>query len=339
MSARCAMRLYPHEGIGGMRRGAASSLRRVKSRSIRQGMRARGSRAALQTGLSALTAVFLVGCSCLRVPNACCPDRRSPVDLGKSRDFSDLGFHGRGYVLNGKGGDLPVLLLHEISGIQPGTRSFANRLSKDGFTVYLPALMGSPEKPLSMTRGMWEAAFGNRWYACRYARTNPIVDDIRPLCRAISQRHGGKRIVVIGMCLTGAFPVALLTEEAVQAGVCCQPTIPLLAVSERAKSDLGFTPNDLQAAIAEARAQKKRIMAIRFQHDPHSPPEKFATLRAGLGELFDDATIREEDFAPQPYPKAAHSTMTACYVDTPGHPTRDRYEKMVAFLRSQIGSN
>ena len=54
---------------------------------------------------------------------------------------------------------------------------------------------------------------------------------LRDVCRRVSE-HARGPVGVIGMCLTGAFPLALL-GEGVQAAVLCQPTLPFNALFMR----------------------------------------------------------------------------------------------------------
>src|SRR6516164_9364756 len=45
-------------------------------------------------------------------------------------------------------------------------------------------------------------------------KRQPITIWLCALAKRISENHGGRRIAVIGMCLTGSLPVAMIAEDA-----------------------------------------------------------------------------------------------------------------------------
>jgi hypothetical protein len=92
---------------------------------------------------------------------------------------------------------------------------------------------------------------------------------------------------VIGMCLTGAFPLALLPVPAVTAAVVCQPTVPFNAFTRLGwftdESALGLHPDDLAAARTQSRAQ---ILGLRYTGDRLSRPQRFRRLTKEFGDRF-----------------------------------------------------
>jgi hypothetical protein len=122
----------------------------------------------------------------------------------------------------------PVLVLHEYDHLSIACLKLAIRLSRAGFTVYVPLLFGKPDGKTGFgttLRTTSELAFGGQWHALfAEHRHQPITDSLAGLCRKISSWHDDRGIAVIGMCLTGALPIALMNEPCVVAPVVAQPS-------------------------------------------------------------------------------------------------------------------
>ncbi|MFX4466499.1 hypothetical protein ABTA69_20810, partial [Acinetobacter baumannii] len=58
-------------------------------------------------------------------------------------------------------------------------------------------------------------------------RSSPIVDWLRALARSAHAECGGRGVGALGMCLTGGFALAMMTEPAVVAPVLSQPSMPV----------------------------------------------------------------------------------------------------------------
>jgi dienelactone hydrolase len=58
-------------------------------------------------------------------------------------------------------------------------------------------------------------------------RSSPIVDWLRALAREVHAECGGKGVGAVGMCFTGGFALAMMTEPSVVAPVLSQPSLPL----------------------------------------------------------------------------------------------------------------
>ena len=67
--------------------------------------------------------------------------------------FSHEGITYSVFCFNDESSKPPVLLLHELTGLSPGTLAYAEELSND-FTAYLLLLFGEQGK-LSLTSGLW----------------------------------------------------------------------------------------------------------------------------------------------------------------------------------------
>ena len=122
-----------------------------------------------------------------------------------------------------RGAGPAVIVIHEMPGLHPAVVAFADRVAAAGMTVFLPVLFGVVGRPathpasvLTMVSGMcvrWEF---NAW---RSGKSSPIVDWLRALARKAHAECGGKGVGAVGMCFTGGFALAMMTEPAVVAPV------------------------------------------------------------------------------------------------------------------------
>jgi hypothetical protein len=126
-----------------------------------------------------------------------------------------------------------------------------------------------------------------------------VVDEAAALCREISRRSGGKRVVVIGSCLTGSWPVALLREPSDASGIVCQPALPLLPLGDKAKRGLGLSEVELEAAVAVAKREDKALLGFCYLQDTFTPKAmwmKFERLKQAFGDRFTPCILsRSED--------------------------------------------
>jgi dienelactone hydrolase len=163
------------------------------------------------------------------------------------------------------------LLLHEIGGVTPETLELGERLSNEGYTVYVPVLFGKvgERKPAMLAR-------------CRSHDFNCLSDSASPLARElldkllprIAARH--TKIGVIGMCLTGSFPLLLVQHDAVKAAVVSQPALPLFR-----KSAVGLSAEEI-AATRTALEPKAKVLYFRYSRDCISPNERLEALKKEL---------------------------------------------------------
>ncbi len=109
--------------------------------------------------------------------------------------------------------------------------NFARDVAAEGMTVFCPSLFGEPGKPVSTGYALGVIAKTlcvrrefNAWAA---DRSSPIVDWLRALARKVHAECGGKGVGAVGMCFTGGFALAMMTEPSVVAPVLSQPSLPL----------------------------------------------------------------------------------------------------------------
>ena len=237
----------------------------------------------------------------------------------------------------------PVLLLHEISGLSPGTLAYAETLSKD-FTVYVPMLFGEKGK-FSLVSGLRAYWFngvvqffpGGEWGISSEEGSSPIVNWLRGVVRKIDERHAQQHIGIIGNCMTGPLPLALLDHARVTAVVVAQPALPMRfwRYTDEDRHSLGLSDNDLQVA----RRSTAKIYGVRFETDCIADRAKLFTLRKEFGDRFLDGEIPASEYQPDGEPINMHSTLIGSWKTSvkAGQPSRNARERVRNFLLNKLG--
>jgi dienelactone hydrolase len=232
-----------------------------------------------------------------------------------------------------------VVVMHEIPGITPEVERFARLVAADGFTVYLPHLFGTPEKPLSIPYAIGQiarACVSREFAVFAKNESSPITDWLRALCRKAHAECGGPGVGAIGMCLTGNFALALMVDEAVMAPVLSQPSLPF-GLSAAHRAALHLAPQDLEV-VKRRSASGCGVLGMRFTNDPMCPGERFATLRRELGAGFEAIEIDSSPGNPHGISRIAHSVVTNDLVDEAGHPTRQALDRVLGLFRERLRS-
>lgn len=213
-----------------------------------------------------------------------------------NRPLSHAGIEHSVFCLEGAGSKPPVLLLHEMNGVTSETFRYAQELSAD-FTVYVPMLFGTKGEE-SVISGLWAywfkgviALFPSGEWGTPPTGSAPIVNWLRNVVLRMEEKHRASPIRIIGNCMTGALPLALLDNANVDAVVVAQPALPMKFFSWYTSEDeasLGLSPEDWR--VAKERSQAK-VLALRFETDWISPPAKYEALRDGLRKRFVDEEI------------------------------------------------
>jgi len=237
-----------------------------------------------------------------------------------------------------KGQGPGVVLVPEIPGITPEVLGLADHLVDQGFTVVVPSLFGEPGKPMTigyavsvLARACVAAEF--RAFAANAHR--PIADYLRALARDLAGRTPGKGVGVIGMCFTGSFALAAAVDDTVLAPVVSQPSIPLPPVGAR-RANPGVSVEEFDRVAARTTDDGLCLLGLRFSRDRAAPPERFATLRARLGDAFEVIELDSSPGNPGGFGRNAHSVLTVEMREEPGHPALAARERVVAFLRERL---
>jgi dienelactone hydrolase len=195
------------------------------------------------------------------------------------------------------GGGPPVILLHELPGLVDADLETARKLAKLGYTVVAPLLFGDPGGEGDWLRNS-KRVCGRDQFACRHSDvTSPHIHWLRQLTATVRRQWtGGKGVGVIGMCLTGAFPIAMLREPSIAAAVLCQPTVPFNLFTRIGlftdKRGLGIDPADLLYARKESHVP---LLGIRYTGDWRCRRPRFERLAEDFGERFYRLDIKGED--------------------------------------------
>src|SRR6266508_2094980 len=106
-----------------------------------------------------------------------------------------------------------VVLLHEVPGITPEAARLARLLAEAGHSVLMPSLFGTPGKPFGATyvaTALARVCIAGEFATLASARSGPIVDWLRALCRAapaelvqIRDRSRREGVPLLGLRFTG----------------------------------------------------------------------------------------------------------------------------------------
>ena len=255
--------------------------------------------------------------------------------------FDEFPFRAAGFqhrvLRKGDGSQPGVLIIQELPGITHHTMALAEQLHADGFTVYLPVLLGEPDSPYQPLKNLAKVCISDEFRVLTQRGHGPVADYLRALCRHMQAECGGP-VGAIGMCFTGGFVLTLMIDESVAAPVMSQPA-HADGILDRitGKVTLGVPAADFTAAKARSERDAIPLMGLRFTHDISCPNARFDYLSAQLGERFRRIDIDSSLFNAHGIKPWAHSVLTIDFVDQPGHPTRYAYDQMVGFFRQQLG--
>jgi dienelactone hydrolase len=230
-----------------------------------------------------------------------------------------------------------VVVMPEIPGITPKVAAFAERVAAEGLTVFVVDLFGTPGEPLTVVNALSTLArvcVRREFSALAANASSPVTDWLRALCRQVHAELGGKGVGAIGMCFTGNFALSLMVDPVVMAPVLSQPSLPFPFGAAR-RAGLHLAPEEL-AAVKQRVSAGCPVLGLRFTADRSCPPERFAHLRAELGQGFEAIEIDSSRGNPHHIPFYAHSVLTNDLVDEAGHPTQAALHRVLAFFRERL---
>jgi len=230
-----------------------------------------------------------------------------------------------------------VIVIHEVPGLHPLVVRFADRIAAAGMSVFMPSLLGEPGRPATrryIRRSVAEAICirreFNTWHA---GRSSPIVEWLRALARKAHGECGGKGVGAIGMCLTGGFALAMMTEPAVVAPVVSQPSLPLPLGARRA-AGIDASPDEIACARHRFAEEDLSMIGLRFKSDSLVPDARFATYRREFGDRFEAIELDDADALPGDRPP--HSVLTL-HLREDG-PTKAAEQRVIAFFKERTGA-
>jgi len=243
-----------------------------------------------------------------------------------------------------RGAGTAVIVIHEMPGLHPLVLRFASRVAAAGMTVYCPCLFGEPGaeiQPLAAVGTMLKAICIRREFDVWSSdRSSPIVDWLRALARRAHETCGGRGVGAVGMCFTGNFALAMMTEPAVVAPVLSQPSLPLpMGPGGKARAPgIGASPAEIACARRRMEDEDLTMLALRFKDDPYVSDSRFEALRAALGPRLETVELDPKDAAP--YSRMApHSVLTLHLKDDdPDGPTKKTEERVIAFFKDRTAA-
>ena len=241
-----------------------------------------------------------------------------------------------------KGTGPAVIIMHEMPGLHPQVVRFADRVVDAGFTAFVPSLFGKPGKTLSVGYAAAEMFKGicirREFSTWATDRSSPIVDWLRGLARHAHAQCGGAGVGALGMCFTGGFALAMMTEPSVIAPVLSQPSLPLVVGfgKEKRKRAIDASAAELSCARNRCVEEGISVLGLRFAGDPLVPPERFEFLQEQIGEGFEPIVLQDSD-AKAGEPMQAHSVLTVHLDDSSAQtPTRRVEARVIDFFGQRL---
>jgi dienelactone hydrolase len=171
----------------------------------------------------------------------------------------------------------------------------------------------------------------NVWFT---GKSSPIVEWLRALARKAHAECGGRGVGAIGMCFTGGFALAMMTETSVVAPVLSQPSLPAAAISKKPAAGIDAASEEVACARRRFENENLSMIGLRFKGDRSVPDARFETYRRGFGDKFEAIELEDVDAAPADRPP--HSVLTI-HMRKDG-PTKAAEQRVIAFLKERTGA-
>ena len=237
-----------------------------------------------------------------------------------------------------KGSGPAVIVIHEMPGLHPLVVRFADHVAEAGMTVFCPSLFGTPGKPPSrgyaMASMLQAICIRREFNVWATDKSSPIVEWLRALARKAHGECGGKGVGAVGMCFTGGFALAMMTEPSVVAPVLSQPSMP--AATGSAKRAAGFDATPAEVACAKRRFDEEglSLLGLRYRSDILVPDARWETYRKTFGDKFESIELSDEDAAPAMIPP--HSVLTLHL--KPDGPSKAAELRTIQFFKERTGA-
>jgi dienelactone hydrolase len=171
----------------------------------------------------------------------------------------------------------------------------------------------------------------NVWFT---GKSSPIVEWLRALARRAHAECGGRGVGAIGMCFTGGFALAMMTESSVVAPVLSQPSLPAAAISKKSAAGIDAAPKEVACARRRFENENLSMIGLRFKSDRSVPDARFETYRREFGNKFEAIELEGADAAPADRPP--HSVLTI-HMREDG-PTKAAEQRVIAFFKERTGA-
>ena len=249
------------------------------------------------------------------------------------------------YTFNGdsravyKSGQGPaIIVIHEVPAIYDGVFDFARRLNQEGYTTYLPSLLGSPGMSYStknVATSMAKLCISKEFNCFASRKEAPVAEWLRALARDVHRTCGGPGVGAIGMCFSGGFALAMMADESVIAPVLSQPSMPFM-LTKKLRHDIDVNARDIAKIKARMDRDDICLLGLRFTEDKMVPKDRFEYLSKMFGDKFVGVSIDSSTGNPNGIKPYAHSVLTREYVDQKDHPTHLAFQKVLALFKKQL---
>lgn len=247
----------------------------------------------------------------------------------------DFSHGGRSYPVYRRGAGPAVIIMHEMPGLHPLVVRFADRVAAAGMTVFCPSLFGKPGKPVSrgyaLSTALSVICVRREFYIWRGDRSSPVADWLKALARQAHAECGGKGVGAVGMCFTGGFALAMMTDPSVVAPVLSQPSLPM---GKAGAGQIGASREEIACVKGRLEAEDLSVIGLRFKSDKLVPDARFETYRRELGDRFEAIELEDADAQPAFIPP--HSVLTL-HLKEEG-PTKAAEQRVIQFFRERTGA-
>ena len=237
-----------------------------------------------------------------------------------------------------RGSGPAVIVIHEVPGLHPLVVRYADRVVQAGLTVFLPSLFGEPGKtvtPFYSLRSLIENVCIRREFTIwSTERSSPIVDWLRGLARQCHAECGGRGVGAVGMCFTGGFALAMMTDSSVVAPVLSQPALPLAFCSHRRAESIGMSRGEIDCVKQRCDRESLSVLALRFKGDKSVPDARFRTYEREFKSHLEAIELDPTDAVPTS--KRPHSVLTIDMNEN--GPTKLAEQRTIAFLKERTGA-
>jgi dienelactone hydrolase len=234
-----------------------------------------------------------------------------------------------------RGSGPAVIIIHEIPGLHPQVVRFADRVAEAGMTVFLPSLFGKPGKevsrPYALRSMLVNICIRREFNVWANNKSSPIVDWLRALARKVHAECGGAGVGAVGMCFTGGYALAMMTEPSVVAPVLSQPSMP---IGKKGADMIDASPSEIACAKRRFEDEDLSMIGLRFKSDAFVPDARFDMLEATFGKRFERVDLEDKDALPGTG-MPPHSVLTLHLVDQPHTVTKEVEERVIGFFKQR----
>jgi dienelactone hydrolase len=234
-----------------------------------------------------------------------------------------------------RGSGPAVIVIHEVPALHTLVIDFADRLAAAGMTVICPSLFGTPgsvpTKAAAVKQLFLNICIRREFSVWSDGRSSPIVDWLRALAAQAHAECGGPGVGAIGMCFTGGFALALMTEPAVIAPVLSQPSLPIRGAGT---GSIDCTSAEIACARRRFEAEDLSLLALRYKSDKLVPDARFRRFEREFPGRVETIELDDAD-ARSGTGMAPHSVLTVHLPDA--GPGKEAERRVIGFLRQRLG--